>query len=119
MNSAMSLLLTVALVVLLVPWLVPRGFRLTAQTVGWYIRQKTSGRRELLLSKAAVKLDKEDSQAPKEEVLDEDEEGWEKVDTYVPGSVPNGGKSDENWSGVVGFFHPFWYVSLILHSKLF
>ena len=110
MTMAMSLLLTFALVTLLLPWLVPRCFRLAAQTVGWYIRQKTAGRRELLLSKAVANRNTKPQQIPKRNVLDEEEDGWEKVDTYVPVTVPNGGKSDENWSGVVGFFHPFWYV---------
>jgi alpha-1,2-mannosyltransferase len=106
---AMPLLLTIGLVAVLLPWLVPPALRLLARTVGWYIRQKTSARRDLLLSKATVRVEKSGIQLPKINTPDEedDEEDWEKVESYVAGSVPNGGKSDENWTGVVGFFHPF------------
>lgn len=35
---------------------------------------------------------------------------WETVDSYALGTSPNGGKGEKEWDGIVGFFHPFWYV---------
>jgi alpha-1,2-mannosyltransferase len=37
-----------------------------------------------------------------------DDDEWEQVEASTVGSAVNGGKADKDWSGLVGFFHPFW-----------
>lgn len=39
---------------------------------------------------------------------------WESVDAYAVGTAKNGEKTEEEWDGIVGFFHPFWWVKLDL-----
>lgn len=55
---------------------------------------------------------------------DEPEEGlekgkkdiWKKIEASIQGKLPKGDKTDKEWSGIIGFFHPFWYLPLA--SKL-
>lgn len=86
------------------------GFVLThgLHAVGWSIRRKTGGRRELIL--ARVQEEERDYRSKQNKSPKEDED-WEKVEGYATGTAPNGElPQDEEWDGVVGFFHPFWYV---------
>ncbi|KAK4913464.1 asparagine-linked glycosylation protein, partial [Elasticomyces elasticus] len=65
-----------------------------------YLQGATQDRRDLL--RAQFKHDRDFASNGK---TDEVENGWEKVST-PPGQKPNDG-----WDGIVGFFHPFWWVS--------
>ena len=33
----------------------------------------------------------------------------------VVGSAANGAKADQDWHGIVAFFHPFWYAMDYIH----
>ena len=44
----------------------------------------------------------------------EDQDGWEAIDAYGLGSAKNGEKAEQEWDGIVGFFHPFWFVALFV-----
>lgn len=77
-------------------FLCPFAFRVA----GWFIRHRTSSRRELLLSRARDSVS--------QDVTNPVDDDWEQVDAVV-GTAPNGEKPDKDWNGVVGFFHPFWY----------
>jgi alpha-1,2-mannosyltransferase len=109
----MSFLLAIFLTLLSAPLLVPLIFRLFVRLVGTYLTQKTRGRKELLLSKAA-EYQNESTDRSKDTTGDDAD--WEKVDRNVPASAPNGEKFDGNWHGIVGFFHPFWYIPRVFVS---
>lgn len=95
------LILTLILVFLTSKWL----FFVGGKAVGWYLRRKTSARKRALLLQ--VKREEKDYQTQHESSskLSDD---WEKVESYATGSATNGGPADDDWEGIVGFFHPFW-----------
>ncbi|KAK8095031.1 alpha-1-2-mannosyltransferase alg11 [Apiospora hydei] len=89
-------------------------------TLGWYLRKKTDGRRNLIIritdedekahaanknrsrSKSSGSNDSSNSHGSSS--LDND---WEKLDKSVLGTSHNGEKGEQDWDGIVGFFHPF------------
>src|SRR5579862_8371205 len=78
------------------------------QALGWYLRRKSRDRRNQLFSR--VQAEEQDLRRGKGEVAGVEEDGWETVESHVPGSAVNGGRAPKEWEGVVGFFHPFWWV---------
>lgn len=72
------------------------------RTVGFYLRQKTAGRKAQVLER--VEIDEKEYRENKEKSRDSDD--WENVESYATESE---GKGDKEWDGTVGFFHPFWY----------
>jgi len=81
----------------LLPILLITIARLSVWVLGRYLITQTKDRREIL--RALLKRDLD--LGSHENVTDVDN-GWGKVET-----PPH--KSDRNeWSGIVGFFHPFW-----------
>jgi len=40
--------------------------------------------------------------------IDREDEEWERVEKSITKSAPNGQAPNGDWSGIVGFFHPFW-----------
>lgn len=70
------------------------------QTLGWYLRQRTSARRKTIFSE--VRAEEKDYRAKKRLSPKSDDEDWEKVESYAAGSAK------DHWEGVIGFFHPFW-----------
>lgn len=82
------------------------------ELAGWYIRRKTQARRELLLSRAAAEH-KQYASEEKNSGNQEDEE-WEKVESSAGKTVLEKSKRDGDWEGIIGFFHPFWYVTNLL-----
>ncbi|KAL8938164.1 MAG: hypothetical protein Q9216_004041 [Gyalolechia sp. 2 TL-2023] len=68
-------------------------------TVGWYLRQKTAARRESILTSVAAKSS-EHRLSARPSPKSEDGE-WEKVEK------PKEGEADDEWDGIIGFFHPF------------
>ena len=79
---------------------------LVLRAVGWATQKRTRSRREYVISR--VRADEEEFQS-KHHQADDD---WEKVeDTTSSASSVGSNKSSRNkWDGIVGFFHPFWYV---------
>jgi alpha-1,2-mannosyltransferase len=75
------------------------------RTVGFYLRQKTAGRKQQVLE--IVAKDEKEFRETGEKRRDSDE--WESVESYATGTAKNGEKADKEWDGIVGFFHPFWY----------
>ena len=74
--------------------------------VGWHLQRSTWARRELIL--ARIEIEESDYQSKLRHSSKSDDGDWEKIESYASGSAPNGGKSEDDWKGVVGFFHPFW-----------
>jgi hypothetical protein len=63
----------------------------------------------LLLTKAQDKAELS-ARNQHEPPVDREDQDWEKVEKNVVKSAPNGLAVDDDWSGLVGFFHPFWCV---------
>jgi alpha-1,2-mannosyltransferase len=99
-------LLTFVLPVVLASVFFPTTLRFLGGLVGHYLIRASQTRRELLLSRAANEQKIYDA-GHKEKKEDED---WEEIEGSLVGSAVNGGKADTDWHGIVGFFHPFWYV---------
>ena len=76
------------------------------QIIGWSLRQRTSARRKIIFSE--VRAEEKDYRAKKRLSPKSDDEDWEKVESYTAGSAKNGDIAEDDWEGVVGFFHPFW-----------
>lgn len=78
--------------------------------MGGYLRKKTAGRKAQILELVENEQREWEEKGGKEkERRDSDE--WETVDSYAAGTAKNGEKAvDAEWDGIVGFFHPFWWV---------
>jgi len=76
--------------------------------VGWYLRKSTQPRRTLLLEKVATEEREYEAKKSRNDETEDDE--WEKVESVVTRTAANGGTPGKEWKGIVGFFHPFWYV---------
>jgi alpha-1,2-mannosyltransferase len=90
--------------------LFPLLWRAVGAFLGWYLRKKTDGRRCHILELVEAdekKYLEEKRRSSSSESSGEDGE-WEKLDAYTTGTAENGGKGDDDWDGIVGFFHPFW-----------
>lgn len=94
----------------------PLLWRAIGSFLGWYLRKKTDGRRchIIELVEADEKKFNENRRASTSSSTSGGESaedgGWEKVDAYTTGAARNGDVSDDDWDGIVGFFHPFWWV---------
>jgi alpha-1,2-mannosyltransferase len=90
---------------------VPMLWRAIGSMLGWYLRKKTDGRRSHILE--LVEADQKKYQEENKSRRSSDvEDGWENVDADAVGTAKNGDKGEEEWDGIVGFFHPFWYVAV-------
>jgi hypothetical protein len=90
------------LLILLSPFLLIAALRLTAKATGSLLSARSAGRKALLQSLTSDHY----SVKPSREAEDDPE--WETVERHVVGTASNGGTEENGWSGVVGFFHPFW-----------
>ncbi|KAF1960260.1 alpha-1,2-mannosyltransferase ALG11 [Byssothecium circinans] len=81
----------------------PQTFQYVEQFVG--LRRSSRTRRELLLARVAS--EQRAYEAEHKGKNEKEDEDWEEVETSMVGSAVNGGKADRDWSGIVGFFHPF------------
>jgi alpha-1,2-mannosyltransferase len=84
----------------------PAALRTAGQLLGSHLRRSSLARRELLLARVAKEQRDYDAGHGSGKHRDDDE--WEQVEASTVGSAVNGGKADKDWSGLVGFFHPFW-----------
>ncbi|KAL8758804.1 MAG: hypothetical protein Q9199_001215 [Rusavskia elegans] len=73
--------------------------------VGWYLRRRTTSRKITIL--ARVKLEEAQYQLSASQSHKSDDGEWEKVEKHTAGSAKNGGEADDEWEGIIGFFHPF------------
>lgn len=77
--------------------------------------KKTEGRKALLVS--LMDEDNAKSQDQMSESKSNSSEEWEKIqkDDFGKASPLNDKRKD--WDGIIGFFHPFWYVSAAFHMQ--
>lgn len=90
--------------------LFPLLWRALGSALGWYLRNKTDGRRCHILELVAAdeKKYREERRNSTSSGEGAEDGGWEKVDANTTGTSKNGVKGDDDWDGIVGFFHPFW-----------
>ncbi|KAH6848279.1 glycosyltransferase family 4 protein [Chaetomium sp. MPI-CAGE-AT-0009] len=106
-------ILQILFLIPLVGFFYPLIWRTTGSLLGWYLRKKTDGRRCHILE--LVEADEKEyresrSNSSSRNSGETGEDGeWENVDPYTIGTSKNGDKGDrdEDWDGIVGFFHPF------------
>ena len=101
-------LLATLVIVLLTPRILGYLSRGILRLLGLYLQGKTKARREAIWSR--VKTEEIENQTSRHASTTKvDDEDWERVESYVARSAANGGSmSDEEWEGIIGFFHPFW-----------
>ena len=90
----------------------PFIIRFAGQTVGWYLRRKTSSRRELIL--ARVEVEEDDHRSKQRHSPKSEDEGWERIENNGGSAESTEDKANAEWKGVIGFFHPFWYYTASL-----
>jgi len=83
-------LLTFVVPALLAIFISPYLIRYMGTTVGLHIRSKTESRRALLFSRAK---EEESKSGSKRDAISKDDQDV-----------------NHDWKGVIGFFHPFWYL---------
>lgn len=88
-------------------YLMPSTWPTIVRLVGNRMRRSSNTRRELLLARTATETRAHEAEHARS---NKDDDDWEKIAPTVLGSARNGGKGDSEWAGVVGFFHPFWYI---------
>ncbi|KAM7208503.1 GDP-Man:Man(3)GlcNAc(2)-PP-Dol alpha-1,2-mannosyltransferase [Naviculisporaceae sp. PSN 640] len=95
-------------------FLVPLVWRTIGSILGWYVCRKTEGRRAQIveLMEGDVRRHSERTRQPSSTTTSnsssgEESDGWENVDATGVGTASNGEKGEEEWDGIVGFFHPF------------
>ncbi|CAG9979209.1 unnamed protein product [Clonostachys byssicola] len=91
------LTLAVVFAPFLIAFVGPKLVRLLGAGLGWILKKKTEGRRALLLSLM------NDSDAKLAEQTKDQETAKEKG----PGATKGASESQNEWDGIVGFFHPF------------
>ncbi|KAF2035490.1 UDP-Glycosyltransferase/glycogen phosphorylase [Setomelanomma holmii] len=82
----------------------PTTLHVLAQLVGNRLRQSSGTRRELLLDRVEKETRAFEAEHSAKSKEDDD---WEKIVPAPIGTAANGAKADADWSGIVGFFHPF------------
>lgn len=90
--------------------LLPLLSRLVGTTLAWYLRRRSSGRRAFLLNLQQEDQRRLEKEAARAAQLRADD-GWEKIDSQPARATGTAEVKGENgWAGIIGFFHPFWYV---------
>jgi len=98
---------TVVGLLTLLPLLLLGLARLSLLFLGRYLISQTQDRRDILQALFNRVLDSRLT-----ENVGEVDNGWEKVGTQSD-------KLDqEDWSGIIAFFHPFWYDSPTIHEQI-
>ena len=108
-SSSAATLLALLACILVFPSFVGFVVRRFLRWVGLLLRRKTRDRRQLLRSR--VRGEEVSYRSRQEEQPKGDDEDWEKVEGYSSGRSGGEGSAEDDWEGVVGFFHPFWYAS--------
>jgi alpha-1,2-mannosyltransferase len=80
-------------------WLI----KLAIRAVGWSLESQGRDRRAAIVAK--ITKDR-NSISEGHHLSQEADDGWEKIERT--GTAENGQPLRDSWSGIVGFFHPFW-----------
>lgn len=101
------------LVIFPLVFLGPSIIQLLLILLGSHVRRQTQQRKELLLERVGAERRQLEEQSSASHASPDDDD-WEKVGrTQSPSTSGGTGKeADKGWSGIIGFFHPFWCVRL-------
>lgn len=100
-------LLAILLALLVGRWLIYS----IGKAFGSYLKRKTATRRQSILKRVQVEEEAARSFYRRSQKAEDDD--WEKIESYGAATSTNGSQADSDWEGIVGFFHPFWFVGLI------
>lgn len=93
--------------VLLIPRLCSYISVTALRGLGKYLQHTTRARRQAIWSR--VKAEEIQRQTDPVSQKRAEDDGWEKIDGDAVRSVESSRDiPDEEWEGIVGFFHPFW-----------
>ena len=101
---ATSNIVAVLALIPLLPLILILCVRLLLCALGWYLQAQTTARKTALIDR----VKNEQADISEKQVSREVEDGWEKIEESA--TAENGKPILDDWSGVVGFFHPFWYA---------
>ena len=101
---AASRIVALLAVVPLLPLVFILLVQLSLRFWGWYLQVHTSDKKAALVN--SVKQERSETSEIQPTSQEEAEDEWEKVEKA--GTADNGKPVQDDWSGVVGFFHPFW-----------
>lgn len=97
--------------VLFAPFLIavlgPRLVAAAGRSLGWTLKKKTDGRRSHLINL----MDEENKKSNEKDIESKSSSSsgeWQKVQQTDLGATNGAEKADQEWDGIVGFFHPFW-----------
>jgi hypothetical protein len=120
LSNAILVIFVLVVTAIFLPQLSGSVLGLVFRGVGWLIRRRTRSRREYVVARA--RSEEEEHRAPRPKASSNslgrnqaEDEDWEKVDSSGPGGVNTTSSSDtdasgdDEWDGIIGFFHPFWY----------
>jgi len=90
---------------------IPSLLSYIGRTWGRLLRRGCAERRDLIFSK--VRGEEQAYQSEKSRATKSEDDDWERVESYATVTAGNGEKAEDEWEGVIGFFHPFWYACLL------
>jgi alpha-1,2-mannosyltransferase len=99
-SSIVAALAVVPLLPLILIFLV----QLLLRALGWYLLAQTTARKAAITTRVRA----EQAALTEHQESQGEDDGWEKIEES--GTAENGKSLQDDWSGVVGFFHPFWCV---------
>lgn len=113
-----TLALTVAPILACLPafviWGIPAIWMWLGMVSGGYLHRKTEGRRGQVLKSIEEDeksyAEKHGEKGAGNKDKGKEDKGWVITQPSCAGRIPNGNKLTDDWAGIVGFFHPFWYV---------
>lgn len=130
LSNAILAIFVLAVTAIFLPQLSGNLLGLVFRGVGWLIRRRTRSRREYVIARA--RSEEEEHRAPRPKASSNslargqaEDEDWEKVDSSGPGGVNTTSSSDsdasgdDEWDGIIGFFHPFWYGRPVINTFYF
>lgn len=129
LSTAILALVVLVTTTFFLPRLAGALLGLVFRGAGWLIRRRTRSRRDYVIARA--RSDEEEYRAAQPQTSTNslarsqaEDEDWEKVDSSGGAKTAtssdsgdgskNEGASSDDWDGIIGFFHPFWYDIHIL-----
>lgn len=106
--------LVLAFAPLLLVFVGPSIVRAAGRWLGWTLKQKTDGRRALLVSLMDGE-NKKSSEKSNLETKSTSSGEWQNVQEF---DLEGAERANKDWAGIVGFFHPFWFVKPSLLGAL-
>jgi len=95
---------TILLALLVGRWLIYS----IGKAFGSYLKRKTTARRQSTMKR--VHFEEEAVRSFYRRSHKSEDDDWEKIESYGAATSTNGSQADSDWEGIVGFFHPFWFV---------